>query len=77
MFTRRPIGTKSKEPKNPALSLDEVAEYRLRASLVQQQEQIARACKISFQVYQDHLREKYGMPEKFNINLDTGELTHG
>ena len=61
----------------PKLTAGELVEYKLRMAVMQQQEQLARACKISLQVYQDHLQKKYGMGELFNINIQTGELTHG
>jgi hypothetical protein len=83
MFTRHFTGTKPKgDPKlngeaMTTISEEELNEYKLRFSLAKQQEQLARMCAISLQVYQNHLQEKYEMDERFTIDMQSGELKNG
>lgn len=75
----RSIGMKSpKRTKSKVLAVlseEDRLEYARRNSLVIQKKQELDACALFLEFWQDMMIQKYGLPGKFDIDLNTGRAT--
>ena len=64
-----------KKDESVVLSEEDRLEYARRNALVIQKRQEYEACAVYLQMWQDDIILRYDLPQKFDINLNSGVVT--
>ena len=57
------------------ITMTELAEFKARKALFDHQYQVLQAVELRYRLYQKQIKEAYGLPDEFNVNMETGEIT--